>query len=102
MLSKTEIRIFTIALILATCFVGTKKAFASQPAETKTLNTFFIQQQEPVQGETYKVQTLKDRPKIKGCKNPTWLFEKSGSQVEPVFEARCKNGKKVFLVGKKN
>ena len=99
MLSKKEIKWLTIALAVASLCVVADKASAAEP---KTLNTFVIQQQEPSLGKTYKVRTSQDRPKIKGCKNPMWLFEKRGMHVEPVFEARCKNGKKVFLVGKKN
>lgn len=94
MFSKTEIRTATVILIAATALIGSQKIMAT---EKQKLNTFAVQQQEPSLGNVYEVKTQKDRPKIKGCKNPVWLFES-----ERVFEARCKNGKKVFVVGKKD
>jgi hypothetical protein len=68
----------------------------------KPLNTFVVQQQEPSQGKTYEVRTTQDRPKIKGCSKPVWLFDGKPPNRNQVYEARCKNGKKVFLVGKKS
>lgn len=94
MLSKTEIRVVTIMVAVAALFVGSQKVMAASPQK---VNTFAVQQQEPALGTVYEVKTQKDRPRIKGCKNPVWLF-----QNERVFEARCKNGKKVFFVGRKD